>query len=127
MPIPKFILKKLYKKDSFKNADLDGDGKIDGFSFVLENKLANATIVPDEKPGIKLDGVPINPDDVTIKYQGESMKLSAFNREVLFAKGTEMEIVVKYANGVPAGDHKLEFSSKSKEYGSITFDIDVKV
>ena len=127
MPIPKFILRKLYKKGSLKNVDLDGDGNPDGFSFELENKLANATILPDERPGIKVDGVPIEPENITIRYEGKEIKLSELNTEVLFAKGTTMEIVVKYDGGLPAGEHKLEFSSKSKEYGKIAFDFKVKI
>ena len=115
MQIPAFLLRKLYIKGSLENIE-------DGFSFKLKNSLSPGTttyVAP-----IKVDGNEYPLDSTTIKSIDGEVLGSEISDENSFPikVGVEIEIHVK-GEALPDGEHTIDISLKTKEAGTLAFDV----
>lgn len=119
---PSSFLRQLYVRGSLKNVDLNGDGKPEGFSLKLRNTLAGGTV----RAGLRLrvDGVYVDPSNITVTYRGERIRASeARDRTLYFAVGDEMTITAELGRGLEPGEHTVEFEFDTVEYGTLGFDV----
>jgi len=110
--VPSFMLKRLYVKGSLKKEEY-------GFSFKLKNVLAKATIVEPLK--LRVDGEEVDQSKVEVYIGGEKIQIGEGN-QFSFDVGTEVEIKVK-DKPLEEGEHIIEITTKSKEFGELKFDI----
>lgn len=108
--VPAFLLRKLYVKGSLKNTAA-------GFELTIQNTLASGTIIglaPLQVDGIQYPLVKttaILPDGT----QASAVDVSA-ESGVRFSVGDRVTIRVE-GKPLPAGQHKLAISPKTKEVG----------
>lgn len=119
MKIPKFLLRKLYVKNSLRPIE-------NGFEITIKNVLANATIIAPVE--IIIDGKNIPADNITLESPEGTVKSSdiSANNALSFPVKMEVKIIINNYEVSP-GDHKIEIKTKTKEYGDIEFDIKDKV
>ncbi|MBI5042498.1 MAG: hydroxymethylglutaryl-CoA reductase [Nitrospirae bacterium] len=117
--IPQFILRKLYKKGSLKNAD-------NGIEFILENSLASATITRIKGIQVDNNGIPL--PQIDIKGESGFVKAESINENtpVQFEKGREIDVRLS-TDRLTDGEHLIKISVASKEFGELNFDIRDKV
>ena len=96
MQIPSFLLRKLYIKGSLENVE-------GGFSFKLKNSLSPGTTI--RSGDIEILGSDISEENT-------------FPIKV----GVEIEIFIA-ADPLPEGEHTLDLSLKTKEAGTLAFDV----
>ncbi|MFX1483606.1 MAG: hydroxymethylglutaryl-CoA reductase [Promethearchaeota archaeon] len=115
MQIPAFLLRKLYIKGSLENAD-------DGFSFKLKNSLSPGTTT--EVAPIKVNGTEYSLDSTTIRSVDGEVRGSEISEDNSFPikVGVEIEIFIK-GDPLPAGEHTIDISLKTKEAGTLAFDV----
>jgi hypothetical protein len=115
MQIPAFLLRKLYIKGSLENA-------ADGFSFKLKNSLSPGTTT--EVAPIKVNDTEYGLDVTTVRSEGVEILGSDINADNTFPikVGVEIEIFVK-GDPLPEGEHKIDISLKTKEAGTLAFDV----
>jgi hypothetical protein len=119
LKIPKFILKKLYVKGSLTSSE-------DGFEVKMKNVLADATIISPIEIKVDNNDVPLeNIHLVSPDGEVSSAEVTSDN-PLPFKVKTEVLIKVSGVKLEP-GTHKVEFKTKTKEYGDIQFDIKDKV
>jgi hydroxymethylglutaryl-CoA reductase (NADPH) len=113
--VPSFLLKKLYVKGSLKNTD-------DGFQFELQNTLADATIVEPVK--IAIDDMPIDPEKITLISGEREVKSTeiSLNNTIPLKVNTKVTVKIK-GKKLDEGGHKITIETKSKEYGTLSFDV----
>jgi len=119
MPVPSFILKKLYIKKSLKPVD-------NGFELQLKNVLADATIIKPVE--VAVDGNPVPLDNVKLVIGSEekpSSSISESNPLPFNLKAVVKVVVTNYK--LEPGQHKITLKTKTKEYGDIKFDIKEKI
>ena len=113
--VPSFILKKLYVKKSLKNVD-------DGFMAELKNVLADATITEPVK--LTVDNRPVAPESIELTVEDKTIKSTEISADNPIEFNLHTTVVVKVkGDPLPEGQHKLEFETKTKEYGGISFAI----
>ena len=115
MQIPAFLLRKLYIKGSLENVD-------DGFSFKIKNSLAPGTTT--EVAPIKVNGTEYGLDSTIIRSEDGEILGSDVSADNTFPikVGVEIEIFVK-GDPLPEGEYKIDISLKTKEAGTLTFDV----
>ena len=113
------MLKKLYVPGSLRP---DGDG----FSFKLRNTLATATLV--SPPIVRLDGNEVPLSKVTALVGSATLTAADVSvaKPLALTKGAEVTMRVA---GTPLspGAHNVAIRAESKEWETITFDVDDKV
>jgi len=115
MQIPAFLLRKLYIKGSLENVD-------EGFSFKLKNSLSPGTTTAVAP--IKVNGNEYALDSTTIRSVDGEILGSDISEDNTFPikVGVEIEIFVK-GGSLPEGEHTIELSLKTKEAGTLAFDV----
>ncbi|MHA1770111.1 MAG: hydroxymethylglutaryl-CoA reductase [Candidatus Thorarchaeota archaeon] len=115
MQIPSFLLRKLYVKKSLTNTD-------NGFSFKLKNALSQGTAIGMEP--IKIDDVEIPLDSTVIEAEGVKVKASEISESNPFMIKVGVDITLQ-VNGDPlaTGEHKIDIALKTKEAGTLKFDV----
>ena len=115
MQIPSFLLRKLYIKGSLENVE-------GGFSFKLKNSLSPGTTT--EVAPIKVNGNEYPLDATTIRSGDVEILGTEVSEENTFPikVGVEIEIFIK-ADPLPEGEYKLDLSLKTKEAGTLAFDV----
>uniref|UniRef100_A0A7C1GBI5 Hydroxymethylglutaryl-CoA reductase-like domain-containing protein n=1 Tax=Thermofilum adornatum TaxID=1365176 RepID=A0A7C1GBI5_9CREN len=113
--LPKALLRRLYVKGSMK---IEGGA----LSFKLRNSLATATV--NEPLRLKIDGLDIDPSQITIKVGDKTVKSSDVSETNTFEipVGTDVEIIVP-GNFSP-GKHKVVVEVTVKGYGKGSFDFE---
>ena len=112
LKVPPFLLKRLYVKGSLQKTE-------EGFSFKLKNVLAKATIVEPIK--LRVDGEEIDQSSIEVLVGGAKVDIGG-GSPFTFDVGTEVEIKVKGVS-LEEGEHTIEITTKSKEFGELKFDI----
>ncbi len=115
MQIPAFLLRKLYIKGSLENVE-------GGFMLKLKNSLSPGTTTAVAP--IKVDGNEYSLDDLTIRSEGIEILGSDINEDNTFPikVGVEIELIVK-GEPLSEGEHKIDLSLKTKEAGTLAFDV----
>lgn len=115
MQIPSFLLRKLYIKGSLENVE-------GGFSFKLKNSLSPGTTTAVAP--IKVNGNEYSLDSTTIRSGDIEILGSDISEENTFPikVGVEIEIFIA-ADPLPEGEHTLDLSLKTKEAGTLAFDV----
>ncbi|MGB1698160.1 MAG: hypothetical protein ACPHK8_07150 [Thermoplasmatota archaeon] len=103
MDVPRFLLRKLYKKGSLFETDR-------GFSFKMQNPLATATLT--SPPTIVVNGINYNASDV-------QCEVDLTKPPILFAKGTEWTLA--FPGHLLRGGNRIHFEADTKEFGTIDF------
>lgn len=119
MKVPSFMLKKLYVKGSLKNRD-------DGFEFALKNTLVDATIT--SPVALFIDNKPIPQDNITISAAHASWSAADISESNPAPLKVDVEITVTVKGAaLKQGEHSLEISATTKEYGDIQFTVNDSV
>ena len=115
MQIPAFLLRKLYIKGSLENVD-------DGFSFKLKNSLSPGTTT--SVAPIKVNGNEYALDSTTIRSVDGEILGSDISEDNTFPikVGVEIEIFVK-GDALPEGEYTIDIALKTKEAGTLAFDV----
>ncbi|MFX1559007.1 MAG: hydroxymethylglutaryl-CoA reductase [Promethearchaeota archaeon] len=115
MQIPAFLLRKLYIKGSLENVE-------GGFSLKLKNSLSPGTTTAVAP--IKVDGNEYPLDTLTIRSVDGEVLGSEISEENTFPikVGVEIELFVK-GEALSEGEHKIDLSLKTKEAGTLAFDV----
>ncbi|TFF91634.1 hydroxymethylglutaryl-CoA reductase [Candidatus Thorarchaeota archaeon] len=115
MQIPAFLLRKLYVKGSLENTD-------DGFMFKIKNSLSPGTAIGMEP--IKIDENEYPLDSTIIKSGDVEITGSEVSDDNPFAikVGVEVAIHVK-GDELEEGEHKIDIALKTKEAGTLAFDV----
>ena len=115
MQIPAFLLRKLYIKGSLENVE-------GGFMLKLKNSLSPGTTTAVAP--IKVDGNEYGLDTLTIRSGDIEILGSDISEDNTFPikVGVEIELFVK-ADPLPEGEHKIDLSLKTKEAGTLAFDV----
>ncbi|MFW9832922.1 MAG: hydroxymethylglutaryl-CoA reductase [Candidatus Thorarchaeota archaeon] len=115
MQIPAFLLRKLYIKGSLENVE-------GGFSFKLKNSLSPGTTTAVAP--IKVNGDEYSLDSTTIKSVDGEVKGSEISEDNTFPikVGVEIEIFIE-GEPLPEGEHTIDISLKTKEAGTLAFDV----
>ncbi len=115
MQIPAFLLRKLYIKGSLQNLP-------DGFQFKIKNTLSPGTAIG--MTPLKVDKVDCPLDATTIMAEASKIKASEITESKTFPikVGVEITIQVK-GKPLPKGEHTLDIGIKTKEAGSLAFDV----
>ncbi|MFW9964480.1 MAG: hydroxymethylglutaryl-CoA reductase [Candidatus Sifarchaeia archaeon] len=115
MQIPSFLLRKLYIKGSLENVE-------DGFSFKLKNSLSPGTTTAVAP--IKVNGNEYPLDSTIIRSIDGEVKGSEISEDNSFPikVGVEIEIHIK-GDALPEGEHTIDISLKTKEAGTLAFDV----
>ncbi len=115
MQIPSFLLRKLYIKGSLENVE-------DGFSFKLKNSLSPGTTTAVAP--IKVNGNEYPLDSTIIRSVDGEVKGSEISEANSFPikVGVEIEIHIK-GDALPEGEHTIDISLKTKEAGTLAFDV----
>ena len=115
MQIPAFLLRKLYIKGSLENVE-------GGFLFKLKNSLSPGTTT--EVAPVKVNGNEYSLDSTTIRSVDGEIKGSEISAENTFPikVGVEIEIFIE-SDPLPEGEYKLDLSLKTKEAGTLAFDV----
>ena len=116
--IPKTLLRRLYVKGSLKRISEEE------FEFKLRNLLATGTIVSPLKPS--LDGLTIDSSNIELVLGDTRINANEISPEnpLKFKLGTTVTIRVKKTGGLKEGRHNLAIVAKTREYGTIKFDIE---
>ncbi|MFX1578826.1 MAG: hydroxymethylglutaryl-CoA reductase [Promethearchaeota archaeon] len=115
MQIPAFLLRKLYIKGSLENVE-------GGFSFKLKNSLSPGTTTAVAP--IKVNGDEYSLDSTTIRSVDGEIKGSEISEDNTFPikVGVEIEIFIE-GDSLPEGEHTIDISLKTKEAGTLAFDV----
>ncbi len=115
MQIPSFLLRKLYIKGSLENVE-------GGFSLKLKNSLSPGTTTAVAP--IKVDGNEYSLDSLTIRSVDGEVLGSEISEDNTFPikVGVEIELFVK-GDHLPEGEHTIDLSLKTKEAGTLAFDV----
>ena len=115
MQIPSFLLRKLYVKGSLANVD-------GGFEFKIKNSLSPGTAI--EISPIKVNDTEYALDATIIKTEGVEMAASEVTEgnEFPIKVGIEILLHVK-GDALAAGEHKIDIGIKTKEAGTLAFDV----
>ena len=115
MQIPAFLLRKLYIKGSLENVE-------GGFSFKLKNSLSPGTTTAVAP--IKVNGNEYALDSTTIRSGDIEIQGSDISEDNTFPikVGVEIEIFIA-GDPLPEGEHTLDLSLKTKEAGTLAFDV----
>ena len=115
MQIPSFLLRKLYIKGSLENVE-------GGFSLKLKNSLSPGTTTAVAP--IRVNGNEYGLDATTISSEGTEILGSDISDDNTFPIKVGVEIVI-FVKGdpLPEGEHKIDLSLKTKEAGTLAFDV----
>ena len=115
MQIPAFLLRKLYIKGSLENVE-------GGFSFKLKNSLSPGTTT--SVAPIKVKGDEYSLYSTTIKSVDGEVRGSEISEDNTFPikVGVEIEIFIE-GDPLPEGEHTIDISLKTKEAGTLAFDV----
>ncbi|MHA2359601.1 MAG: hydroxymethylglutaryl-CoA reductase [Candidatus Thorarchaeota archaeon] len=115
MQIPAFLLRKLYIKGSLENVE-------GGFSLKIKNSLAPGTTTAVAP--IKVNGNEYGLDATIIRSEDGEILGSDISEDNTFPikVGVEIEIFIK-GEPLPEGEHKIDLSLKTKEAGTLAFDV----
>ncbi|MHA2024701.1 MAG: hypothetical protein ACW98U_02275 [Candidatus Thorarchaeota archaeon] len=115
MQIPAFLLRKLYIKGSLENVE-------GGFSLKLKNSLSPGTTTAVAP--IKVNDNEYGLDVTTISSEGVEILGSEISEDNTFPIKVGVEIVI-FVKGdpLPEGEHKIDLSLKTKEAGTLAFDV----
>lgn len=119
MKVPSFLLKRLYVNGSLTKTE-------SGFSFKLKNVLAKATITGPLS--LRVNGEPVDPEKIVLAMGETSLRSSDISADnpIAFDVGTEVEVRVEGLQ-LDEGEHTIEISTNSKEYGELKFDVKDKI
>lgn len=113
MPIPEFILRKLFVRDSLKT-------HADGFSFALLNTFAPGTIT---SLALHVDGRPAPADALVVQTQdGTPREAASITAEHPFPLPMGVAVSVE-VRGVPLGQGRLALRAETREAGTLAFTI----
>lgn len=113
MPIPEFILRKLFVRESLKT-------HADGFSFALLNTFAPGTIT---SLALHVDGKPVPADALVVQIQaGEPRDARSITAEHPFPLPMGVAVSVE-VRGVPLGQGRLALRAETREAGTLAFTI----
>ncbi len=116
MPIPAFLLRKLYVKGSLQNVD-------DGFEFRLKNRLSNSTAVAMSP--VRVDDKEYPLDSTTVRYDDEVYNAGEISESSPFPIRLNEEITVHIAGEqLSPGEHKIYIELKTREVGQVGFDVE---
>jgi hypothetical protein len=115
MQIPAFLLRKLYIKGSLENVE-------GGFSLKLKNSLSPGTTTAVAP--IKVDGNEYTLEALTIRSVDGEVLGSEISEDNTFPikVGVEIELFIK-AESLSEGEHTIDLSLKTKEAGTLAFDV----
>jgi len=115
MQIPAFLLRKLYIKGSLENVE-------GGFSLKLKNSLSPGTTTAVAP--IKVDGNEYPLEALTIRSVDGEVLGSEISEDNTFPikVGVEIELFIK-ADSLSEGEHTIDLSLKTKEAGTLAFDV----
>lgn len=113
--VPKFLLRRLYVKDSLRNNDR-------GFQFQLKNSLGSG--YGNELLPLNLDGSDLSKEDSYFILDGEEIPFSAVSKDRPFTlkMNTVATITVKGVT-LTEGPHKIGFSFVAQGLGKLAFDV----
>jgi hypothetical protein len=108
-------LKKLYLQDSLQNTE-------DGFQFIIKNVLMDGTVTHPLK--LLMDNKPIDPDSITVSAGDLSMPVTEISEsnQLPLKVGVEVTVVV-HGDPLSSGEHTLDVTASTKEFGDIEFSI----
>lgn len=112
-PIPEFLLRKLYKRDSLSIDE-------HGFSFQLFNSISPATILWFS---LDVDGKTVPPQNLTLHLDGAvPVDGNQINREHPFSMPVSKIVSIR-VNEMAYGSGDLRFNIHTREVGSLVFSI----
>jgi hypothetical protein len=115
LKVPSFLLKKLYLKDSLQNTE-------DGFEFVIKNVLMDGTII--HPLTLHVDNSPIDPDSITVSTDDLSMPVTDISESNTLPLKVGVEVTISaHGNPLGSGEHTLDVTASTKEFGDIEFSI----
>ena len=115
MHVPRFLLKKLYVKNSLKNTD-------NGFQFTIKNTLVDGTVISPVT--VVVDNTFISPQDITLTVNNTPVAAATISKTTTMLLPVDVEVfVVITGDLLPAGEHTLEIACTTKEFGDIKFSI----
>ena len=114
------VIASIFIKNSLKNVDLNGDGKMDGFSFEVKNNVQTATLAG---LSVEVDGEEYPRDLVGIEVSGRDFKWRSLSSEntVSFPLGETAKITVTKKGGLPLGEHAIRLKVTEVYFGAFTF------
>jgi hypothetical protein len=113
--IPKFMLKKLYVKDSLKKEN-------GSFSFQLKNNLYPGTVIAVEP--LKVNDREISAEKITISFDETTVNAHEISKDNPFelSKGTTFTFEIK--ESLSEEKQKIKIAFTTKEAGKIDFEIE---
>jgi len=114
------MMASIFVKNSLRNVDLNGDGKIDGFSFEVKNNVQTATLAG---LSVEVDGEEYPMDRVEIEVSGRNGKWRGLSGEntVSFPLGEIAKIIITKKEGLPLGEHTIRLKVTEAYFGTFTF------
>ena len=114
--VPEFILKKLFVKNSLQETE-------SGFSFILNNTFAPATI---HAVRMEVDGVAVPPDALSVQTGEQTgQPVSAFSSQVPLTLPVNRPVKLT-VDGMRIGKGELKFFIDTLEAGQLVFTIQAK-
>lgn len=119
MRFPAFLLRKLFVPGSLAHAP-------EGFSFLVRNSLATATIV--SFPHVHVDGLPVDPARLRLEIAGRPMSADDVGaaKPLDLAKGAEVRFVVS-GRLLGPGAHKIRVRFETREWQALEFEVESPV
>ena len=108
MAVPRFLLRKLYRRGSLR-------ALADGFSFMLHNPLADATLVAP--PRFVVNGVAFDAEEV--EADGVDLAGISPSEPFLFDKGSHIEL--HFPGYLLRGGNRIHVWVETEEFGELDF------
>lgn len=109
--LPSFILKRLYRKGSLRNAG-------DGFEFALHNSIGSGTVI--EVAGLEVDGVVRPPGEIRLRLaDGSTRSAAEVSAQLPLALSAGTAIWFGASGALSVGRHSLKLALGTREMGSM--------
>ena len=116
MPIPEFVLRKLFVQGSLQ-------AQADGFSFALRNTFAPGTITG---LGLEVDGKPVPAEGLILQTENEAPRpATTMGPDTPFPLPVGVTVTVR-VRGTPLGQGRLKVRAETREAGPLIFTVQVK-
>jgi hydroxymethylglutaryl-CoA reductase (NADPH) len=115
--IPSMLLRQLYTFGSLKNAN-------GGAQFSIKNRLSDAEFT--ELQGIKIDGVALPPEAITIDLgDGNTLRPDEVSPSQPIAFPLRKIVTLRFqTDPLPLGKHKIEIAFRTKQFGALKFEVE---
>ena len=114
--VPSFMLKKLYKKGSLRNAP-------EGLEFTLENSLS--TVVSTKLERVTVDGELHEAEKVEVLVDGNAQSATGFSADtpMSFARGAAMTVRIKGFQADASKSHMVVLEATARGMGLLKVEI----